>query len=212
RFSKTVNNNAPHIGNLWAITGGQPLASATFSGESASGWQEVLFDAPVEITANTIYVASYHTNVGHYSATGGYFSTVGVDRAPLHAPTSATVGGNGVFIYGASALPTNTFNATNYWVDVVFDSTPDTFAPAITNDAATPIDGSSALVTWTTDEAATSRVDYSTSSVFPAAGTLSVSDPAYVTAHRVRLTGLTPNTAYYFRVRSTDRSGNEAAK
>jgi hypothetical protein len=39
-----------------------------------------------------------------------------------------------------------------------------------------------------------------------------VSDAAFVTTHSVRLTGLTPSTAYYFRVRSTDRSGNEAAK
>ena len=34
-------------------------------------------------------------------------------------------GGNGVYVYGESAQPTNTFNATNYWVDVVFDSTPE---------------------------------------------------------------------------------------
>ena len=87
----------------------------------------MLFDAPVAVTANTTYVVSYHTNVGHYSATGAYFSATGIDRPPLHAPASATVGGNGVcIVYGVSAFPTDTFNATNYWVDVVFDSTPDT--------------------------------------------------------------------------------------
>ena len=69
--------------------------------------------------ANTTYVISYHTNTGNYSADQLYFNTQ-VDRAPLHAPTSAASGGNGVYAYGSSVFPTNTFNATNYWVDVVF--------------------------------------------------------------------------------------------
>jgi hypothetical protein len=102
RFYKSVSNSGTHVGNVWALTGGPALATATFTGETPSGWQEVLFDAPVAIAANTIYVVSYHTNVGHYSATGAYFSSVGVDQSPLHAPSSATVGGNGVFVYGAA--------------------------------------------------------------------------------------------------------------
>ena len=42
------------------------LASATFTGETASGWQTVTFSSPVAIAANTVYVVSYHTNVGQY--------------------------------------------------------------------------------------------------------------------------------------------------
>ena len=56
-------------------------------------------------TANTTYVVSYHTNVGHYAASGGYFSSMGVDAPPLHAPTSAAAGGNGVFLYGPTRVP-----------------------------------------------------------------------------------------------------------
>jgi hypothetical protein len=33
---------------------------------------------------------------------------------------SATAGGNGVYRYGASGFPDSSFNATNYWVDVIF--------------------------------------------------------------------------------------------
>jgi hypothetical protein len=51
-------NGGTHIGNLWAADGTK-LASATFTGETASGWQEVNFATPVSITANTIYIASY---------------------------------------------------------------------------------------------------------------------------------------------------------
>jgi len=211
RFYKSTSNTGTHIGNLWSATG-TLLATAEFSGETPSGWQEVVFSAPVSISANTLYVVSYHTNVGHYSASPTYFATLGVDRAPLHAPATASAGGNGVFGYGASQFPTGTFNGTNYWVDVVFDSTPDTAPPAIGDVSATPVDGSTALVRWTTDEAATSSVDYSTDATFFAPATQTVSDAAYVTSHSMRLTSLRPNTAYFFRVRSVDRAGNVAAK
>src|SRR5690606_12145377 len=106
-----------HIGNLWTAEGVN-LASATFSGESESGWQQVDFIVPVPIEANTTYVASYFAPSGNYAATGQGLAE-GRDNAPLHALSD---GVNGVYVYGpSSAFPVNTFNATNYWVDVVFD-------------------------------------------------------------------------------------------
>ena len=109
------------MGNLWTSTG-TLLATATFTGETASGWQQVSFATPVNVTANTTYVISYHTNTGNYSADQTYFANQ-VDRAPLHGLSSASSGGNGVYAYGASTVfPTNTYNATNYYVDVVFVS------------------------------------------------------------------------------------------
>ncbi|MCE4226939.1 DUF4082 domain-containing protein, partial [Methylobacterium sp. C25] len=42
---------------------------------------------------------------------------------PLTAPSSATSGGNGVYAYGAaSQFPTSTYQAANYYVDVVFNA------------------------------------------------------------------------------------------
>ena len=67
------------------------------------------------------YVASYHTSAGRYPFDGAYFTT-GVDTGVLHAPSTGPAGGNGVYGYGAGGgFPTSTFNATNYWVDVVFE-------------------------------------------------------------------------------------------
>ena len=43
---------------------GTLLASATFSNETASGWQQVNFSSPVSITAGTTYIASYEAPVG----------------------------------------------------------------------------------------------------------------------------------------------------
>jgi len=116
RFYKGAQNTGTHIADLWSASG-TLLASATFAGETASGWQQVSFSSPVALTAGTTYVAAYHTNTGHYSDTAGYFTTAHSSGA-LTAPAS----GNGVYNYGASdSFPTNTYNATNYWVDVVFN-------------------------------------------------------------------------------------------
>jgi glucose/arabinose dehydrogenase/endonuclease YncB( thermonuclease family) len=121
RFYKSSTNTGTHTARLWTSTG-TLLATATFSGETASGWQQVSFPSPVAVTAGTTYVVSYHTNTGNYSSDQGYFNNP-VDRSPLHAPTSASSGGNGVYMYGAtSAFPSNTYSASNYWVDVVFVS------------------------------------------------------------------------------------------
>ena len=122
------------MGRLWSSTG-QQLATATFTNETASGWQQVNFATPVAITANTVYVASYHAPNGRYAINTSYFASSGQDRAPLHALQNGVSGGNGVYVYGASpAFPTSTFQSSNYWVDVVFVSSlgPDTTAPTVT--------------------------------------------------------------------------------
>jgi len=119
RFYKGPQNTGTHIGDLWT-TSGQLLASAPFTNETASGWQQVNFSTPVSITAGTTYISSYHTNVGEYSADANYFATAHTS-GPLTAPSSSSSGGNGVYAYGSSNLfPSNTFSASNYWVDVVF--------------------------------------------------------------------------------------------
>ena len=81
------------------------LASATFTSETTTGWQQVQFSSPVAVTANTTYVASYHTDTGYYSSDFNYFATVGFDNGPLHALSQPVGGSNGLYRYGASAFP-----------------------------------------------------------------------------------------------------------
>ena len=131
RFYKAAANTGTHVGNLWSSSG-TLLATATFSGESASGWQQVNFSTPVAIAANTVYVASYHTSVGHYSDTQNAFASAGVDNPPLHALANGVSGVNGVYAYGTtSSFPSQGWNACNYWVDVAFLPTASASSPAI---------------------------------------------------------------------------------
>jgi hypothetical protein len=132
RFFKSAQNTGAHVGNLWT-DGGVLLSTVTFVGESVSGWQEATLDTPVQIAADTTYVVSYHTTTGHYAADGGFFATNGLHSGPLHAPRDGEFGANGVFNYGASSFPTETFGSENFWVDLVFVTSvgPDTAPPTL---------------------------------------------------------------------------------
>ena len=138
RFYKGPTNTGTHVGSLWT-GGGTLLARATFSSETASGWQTVTFANPVAISAGTVYVASYHTNAGNYANNGSYFATAGVDSGPIHAPSNGAAGGNGVYAYSStSAFPNQTFNSSNYWVDVVFATSIANNPPAVTSESPAP--------------------------------------------------------------------------
>jgi hypothetical protein len=113
RFYKAAGNTGTHTAHLWTASG-QLLATATFTSETASGWQTVMFATPVTITAGTTYVASYYTTAGRYSVNRQYFNSQ-LDNGPLHVPVNG-----GVYKYGASGMPTQTYQGSNYWIDVLF--------------------------------------------------------------------------------------------
>lgn len=124
RFYKGAGNFGTHVGSIWNASDGSLVGQATFTNESATGWQQVTFDNPVVITGGQTYIASYLAPNGHYAIDGGYFGA-SVDSGHLHAPANATGAGNGVFLYtGAPTFPTDSFDSSNYWVDVTFYAGP----------------------------------------------------------------------------------------
>ncbi|MBD2441082.1 DUF4082 domain-containing protein, partial [Nostoc sp. FACHB-110] len=132
RFYKGNTITGNYIVNLWN-SNGQNLGTATRNNLSASGWQTLTFASPVAITANTTYIASYYTSIGRYASDNGFFASSGVIQAPLRALSNGESGGNGVFKYGNSGFPSNTYQSSNYWVDVLFTDTvsADTTAPTV---------------------------------------------------------------------------------
>ncbi len=87
----------------------------------------------------------------------------------------------------------------------VFAPLADVTAPVISSVASGSITSSSAIITWTTDEASQSIVKYGTTS---GSYTLSKNDTSNVTSHSIQLTGLSSSATYYFVANSTDQSGN----
>lgn len=79
-------------------------------------------------------------------------------------------------------------------------------APVISNIASAPsADG--ALITWTTNEPANTRVEYGLTAAY---GSTTALDPVLVSAHSAQISGLAPGTEYHYRVRSRDGAGNVA--
>lgn len=87
----------------------------------------------------------------------------------------------------------------------------DTTAPVI-SDIATNISGSTVLITWKTDEPATSNVFYSTNTPVDVNGTLTpkVTDSAMVTNHSLSIPSLASSTLYHFIIKSVDSLNNVA--
>jgi methionine-rich copper-binding protein CopC len=138
RFYKGVGNTGTHVGSLWSSTGTR-LASGTFTGESASGWQSLTFSTPVSVQANTTYLVSYYAPNGGYSATNGYFANGGADFGTLHALPNGLDGPNGIYRYGASGFPTSSYNSTNYWVDVMWQPDATSTPPSVVSTS--PVSG-----------------------------------------------------------------------
>jgi len=214
RFYKASTNTGTHIGNLWTASG-QLLASATFAGESASGWQQVNFAQPVLLNPNTTYIVSYFAPNGHFSLDEGYFYAVPlldaagtsvINSPPLHAVINSNGVGNGVFTYDSvSFFPNHTVHAENYWVDVVFAPAG---PPGQAGSVSATAGDASASVSWA---APTSGGPVTTYTVTPYIGPAAQS-PTTVTGSPAPtsaiVTGLTNGTTYTFTVTGSNSSGS----
>jgi hypothetical protein len=112
RYWKASSDTGTHVGRIWSSTG-QQLASVTFSGESTSGWQVQALLAPLDVLGNTTYVVT--VNIASRYA----YTNAGLATQIVNGDISSVVGNNGV--YGNSgSFPTNSFQNSNYFRDIVF--------------------------------------------------------------------------------------------
>ena len=81
-------------------------------------------------------------------------------------------------------------------------------ALAISDIQVSSITDLSVTISWVTDEAATSQVEYGTTDAY---GSNTPLDESLTTSHNTKLTGLTPATTYHFKVKSKDANENEVA-
>jgi len=144
RFYKHNENTGTHTGQLYSKEGAL-LAQIIFSNETASGWQQALFSTPVAITAGVTYVISYHSSTGFYSATNPFFDVAKVN-GHLRALANGEDGNNGIYQYSSNpTFPTSNYETSNYYVDVVFETTsqPDVTPPAVASTS--PVNNAAAI-------------------------------------------------------------------
>jgi hypothetical protein len=90
---------------------------------------------------------------------------------------------------------------------VVTVSIADTTPPALSGVGSSNIASTSATISWITNEAADSQVEYGLSTTYGSQSTL---DSTRVTSHSQTLSGITAGTTYNYRVKSRDAAGNPA--
>lgn len=113
RYWKSAANTGTHVVHLWET--GAIKTTDTALVEVDDAWNEVALSVPFAISTGIEYMASYHTEVGHYAVDAHYFDSA-VTSGALTGPITA-----GKFGYGdASTFPSSDFNNGSYGVDVRF--------------------------------------------------------------------------------------------
>ncbi|MBD2778872.1 DUF4082 domain-containing protein [Iningainema tapete] len=115
RYWKAVSETGSHIGKIWTLTG-EVLASVSFSNETASGWQQAALSTPLNIQANTTYIVSVNVN-SHFAIT-----TNGLASSVANGVLSTVADGNNGVYGTVNSFPTNSFQNSNYFRDIVFVS------------------------------------------------------------------------------------------
>ncbi len=170
-----------------------PVVSAVASSTTASA-------ATITWTTNEAATSTidFGTTSGYGTASSSATATTS-HRIVISGLASSTL-----YHYRISVWDTSGNLATTS--DLTFTTTaPDTTAPSIVGNVASSTTSSSGTITWTTDEAASSRVVYGTST---GTYTASSTSATATTSHSHVLSGLLGSTPYYFRVVSTDASLN----
>ncbi|MDP3726182.1 MAG: DUF5667 domain-containing protein [bacterium] len=158
-------------------------------------------------TPKTIITPS--TNGGGGGGGGATPATPATPAVPATPATPPSGGGGGGG--GGGATPATPATPAIPATPAQPTPQPDTTAPVISNIQATNITETSATITWTTDEAASSEVNYNSFSFTPATTT----PPKMIgadgtTNHSVNLSSLTNSKTYYYTVISKDTAGNTA--
>jgi hypothetical protein len=156
------------------------------------------FDGVFEV-GNSDYRTNWDTNYG------SAFGTNGVGGCIFDTDPTGGIGrlaswhgnrGNGYY--------SSTFGDSMY---AAYSATADISSPILMSISSGTAGQTMATITWSTNEGATSRVEYGPTDAY---GSFTTIDSNLVTSHSVALVGLTSNTTYHYRILSSDASSNAA--
>lgn len=165
----------------------RPSSNFTITANSSPGWQS---------TTSSRY--AFQTNG---TLNPGQSMTV-----TLTANAGASEAASANWVVHTSEQPgINIFACTGNLGTAISTASADTTPPEISNINVSNITSSSAQISWTTDEPATSEVNYGTTTGY---GQTSTYDSSLNTEHSVNISGLQSNTGYHFQVKSIDDDNN----
>ena len=192
----TMHGTTPHLtigsGASFLVVAKSPTDYSTVSTALATIGGAVLVVDTSRFTPSPASVMTIITNTGA-SPISGTFTGLAEGATVTSASNTGTT-------FTISYLGGAGHDVTLTGVTVATDTT----APAISAVTAGSLTGNSAVITWTTDEASTSQVEFGLTTAYGSTTTL---DGNLVTSHSVPVTGLTAGTTYHFRVLSRDGTG-----
>ncbi|MEO7904524.1 MAG: fibronectin type III domain-containing protein [Candidatus Saccharimonadales bacterium] len=152
---------------------------------------------PVYSTGTSTYFVNSTANWINKTSTGAVISlslSAGTHTLKLIGNTPGVVVDRVILTASTTCIPTGTGGNC-------FDA----IAPVISNAKSTSVTHNSAVVSWTTNEPASTQVEYGTTAAY---GTTTTLAPQLVTSHSSTLTSLSPGTLYHYRVISSDEAGS----
>ncbi|MFN7141148.1 MAG: family 10 glycosylhydrolase, partial [Limisphaerales bacterium] len=190
-FAYIKNNYQPTWQNVpalpWKTSPTKGILKGTITRQDTGA---IVYNATVSINSNPArsQLTTSHGKYAFYETTAGSYTVTATATGLGTATGTATVTAGGV--------------VTLNLVIPLLDTTP----PVISGVSSSLITDTTARITWTTDEASSSVVNYGLTTSYGS----TTSAPGMVTSHTVNLSGLTPSTTYQYRVRSSDSANNEA--
>mgnify|MGYP001575588965 FL=1 len=135
---------------------------------------------------------------------------LGVSAALIHTGLILGLSPNTKYYYciHATDLFGNTSESCGHSFTTIAESIElDSNPPTISLIDITSVSPTSVTISWTTDEVANAEVEYGTTAGY---GSTTPLDTDLGINHSITITGLTPDTEYHYRVRSSDEIGNIA--
>jgi len=136
RVYASASEEGEHTVRLWRVADSTLVAGpyAWSFPPGTEGWKEFTLPEPVVIEGNTDYIVAVTNGTDQW-----YFCTEGAFSSPINNGPFVTYIGSGLFTTTLGAMPTQTWNNSNYYRDVVIETLPIASGP-------NPADGALAVV------------------------------------------------------------------
>lgn len=218
KFYKGTDNTGTHVAHLYDVTASTELASATYSGESSTGWQTVSFNSNVQVRDDHSYMVWVSMPNGHYAADGAYaggsnyFGPYGHGQyGDAEDVVTIPAGNSGMYSYTSdhTTVPSNA-TSNNYWVSPVVGDTTD---PQVNSGYSSSSSSAGRTLSWSTTgkdtNSATSNGAVQRTQFIRQQGEI-VSQLGYQTGGQGSFTDPTasPGVTYTYTVDNIDACGN----
>lgn len=206
----TTDNNG---GNGYSFTTGQgPVISNTAASSITNNSATITWNTDTDSNSYVIY--STDSNLAATSSAGSA-SLIGTTTTPgvyTHTVTLTSLSTATTYYFYVTSTDgsSNTTTDNNLGSYYSFRTTQDTTPPTISDISEPVLSSDTAVVVWTTDEPATSQLEYGTtaSTTHGSYASQTSLDSTLNLTHVATLSSLTATTPYYFRALSADAAGN----